>query len=399
MRPRVIHHYRRSGTSRCHSNENDKIATVGNPRNGSSRSFQVLAGPPNVHRAAGQADSTRGTISASLQSSSRLRPPRRSQAGLRISTSSKISSRHFTSISSTSSIHPLIIRRVKPSARESRRRQMRNSTWALRNWSPWLAICTQPLAPAQLSTTDPSPLTLCWLDDGLFVTAAAPKYKQALATQIVAVNGLPIDQVTILVGTAFAYSNGQHLHESVANRLTSLFLLQGLDIIPYGSNAPITFGLGETRVLFDGIPAPLLWTVRGSIAAVVPDEVPVGRTSSVVVQYGGRRSVAVRVEVRKSDPALFTRDRSGKDEASMLNQTRCCNSENNPAPRGSIAQLYATGAGQTSPAGITVTSCQHLRMLPTMPSRSRRFASFLEVSPRKCCTRQPLRISLQGCLQ
>jgi CheY-like chemotaxis protein len=36
----------------------------------------------------------------------------------------------------------------------------------------------------------------------------------------------------------------------------------------------------------------------------------------------------------------------------MLNQTGCCNSENNPAPRGSISQLYATGAGQTSPSGI-----------------------------------------------
>ena len=72
----------------------------------------------------------------------------------------------------------------------------------------------------------------------------------------------------------------------------------------------------------------------------------------VAVEYRGRRSVAVSISVTNSMPAVFTRDRSGKGEASMLNQTGCCNSESNPAPRGSIGGLYATGAGQSSPAGI-----------------------------------------------
>lgn len=37
----------------------------------------------------------------------------------------------------------------------------------------------------------------------------------------------------------------------------------------------------------------------------------------------------------------------------MLNETVCCNSARNPAPRGSITVLYATGEGQTNPPGIT----------------------------------------------
>jgi uncharacterized protein (TIGR03437 family) len=110
--------------------------------------------------------------------------------------------------------------------------------------------------------------------------------------------------------------------------------------------------LADTRVLFDGVPAPLLWTARGAIAAVVPYEVRVGATTQVVVQYRSRRSIPVSVHVKSSKPAVYTRDRSGKGEASMLNQTGCCNSESNPSPRGSVAQLYATGAGQTSPPGI-----------------------------------------------
>jgi CheY-like chemotaxis protein len=36
----------------------------------------------------------------------------------------------------------------------------------------------------------------------------------------------------------------------------------------------------------------------------------------------------------------------------MLNEKGCCNSARNPAARGSIAVLYATGAGQTSPPGV-----------------------------------------------
>jgi uncharacterized protein (TIGR03437 family) len=119
-----------------------------------------------------------------------------------------------------------------------------------------------------------------------------------------------------------------------------------------GNGARMPSVLGDTRVLFDGVPAPLLWAVRGEIAAVVPYEMRAGRTTRVVVKYRGRRSIPVSMQVTNSVPAVFTRDRSGKGEASMLNQTGCCNSGSNPAPRGSIGGLYATGGGQTSPPGI-----------------------------------------------
>jgi CheY-like chemotaxis protein len=46
-----------------------------------------------------------------------------------------------------------------------------------------------------------------------------------------------------------------------------------------------------------------------------------------------------------SAPAIFTLDASGKGQAAMLNETGCCNSARNPATRGTIASLYATGEG------------------------------------------------------
>lgn len=109
---------------------------------------------------------------------------------------------------------------------------------------------------------------------------------------------------------------------------------------------------GETRVLFDGIPAPMASAVEGRIGAVVPYGIAGHKTTQVVVEYRGARSSPVELPVVDSTPAIFTLDGTGKGQAAMLNETGCCNSIRNPAVRGSVAALYATGEGQTIPAGI-----------------------------------------------
>jgi uncharacterized protein (TIGR03437 family) len=115
----------------------------------------------------------------------------------------------------------------------------------------------------------------------------------------------------------------------------------------------VTTLLGDTRVWFDGIAAPMAYTVTGEVGAVVPYEVAGRLTTDVVVEYQGRRSPTVTLPVVESAPALFTLDLSGKGQAAMLNETGCCNSPRNPAIRGREAALYATGEGQTTPAGET----------------------------------------------
>jgi uncharacterized protein (TIGR03437 family) len=110
---------------------------------------------------------------------------------------------------------------------------------------------------------------------------------------------------------------------------------------------------GETRVLFDGIPAPLAYTVAGEVAAVVPYEIAGRPATEIVVEYQGRRSKPATLPVVDSTPAVFTLDGSGRGQAAMLNDTGCCNSARNPATRGAVAALYATGEGQTTPSGIT----------------------------------------------
>jgi uncharacterized protein (TIGR03437 family) len=115
----------------------------------------------------------------------------------------------------------------------------------------------------------------------------------------------------------------------------------------------ITDELSDTRVWFDGIPAPINYSVKGQVGAVVPYEIAGRRSTNITVEYKGVRSAPVVLPVVNAAPALFTLDSSGKGQAAMLNHTGCCNSIRNPAARGDWAALYATGEGQTTPPGIT----------------------------------------------
>jgi uncharacterized protein (TIGR03437 family) len=113
--------------------------------------------------------------------------------------------------------------------------------------------------------------------------------------------------------------------------------------------------LGATRVFFDNLAAPVVYSVSGQVCAVVPYAVANRKTTEVALEYQGERSPAVTLPVVASAPALFTLDASGKGQAAMLNETGCCNSVRNPAPRGTVVSLYGTGEGQTKPDGLDAT--------------------------------------------
>jgi len=138
-------------------------------------------------------------------------------------------------------------------------------------------------------------------------------------------------------------------------------------------NGIVTTLLADTRVWFDGFAAPLAYTLTGDVTVVVPYEIAGNSKTQVVVEYQGQRSPSVTLDVVESAPALFTLDSTGRGQAGMLNETGCCNSIRNPAALGSIAVLYATGEGQTSPPGITGSVTIHDRIadypVPRLPVR------------------------------
>jgi uncharacterized protein (TIGR03437 family) len=52
-----------------------------------------------------------------------------------------------------------------------------------------------------------------------------------------------------------------------------------------------------------------------------------------------------RIQMAAASPGLFTNDSSGSGQLAALNQDNTRNGPANPAPRGSVIQLFATGAG------------------------------------------------------
>jgi len=110
--------------------------------------------------------------------------------------------------------------------------------------------------------------------------------------------------------------------------------------------------LAGTRVLFDGVPAPLIYVQPNQINAVVPYAIAVRARTQVQIEAGGMTSEPVEFEVADTAPGIFTIDSSGSGQAAALNEDGSLNSVSNPASRGSVVVLYATGAGQTDPAGV-----------------------------------------------
>ena len=139
-------------------------------------------------------------------------------------------------------------------------------------------------------------------------------------------------EVVILFGTDFGPAAGVSAQPDASGR--------------FGTN------LGGVRVLFDGVPAPVLYAQTYAVNAVVPFSVMPGATVEVRVEYKGQQSAAATIEIAEAAPAVFTFDpsspRGGK--AAALNQDGSINSPENPASVGSIVTLYATGAGAMQPA-------------------------------------------------
>ena len=118
------------------------------------------------------------------------------------------------------------------------------------------------------------------------------------------------------------------------------------------SSGLVDTAIGDTKVFFDGVAAPLFYVQSNQINAQVPYEVA-GKASAVLqVQYQNALTPPVELPVADSFPAIFAIS-GGVGAGAILNQDSTLNSASNPATPGSVVVLYATGEGQTIPAGIT----------------------------------------------
>jgi uncharacterized protein (TIGR03437 family) len=124
----------------------------------------------------------------------------------------------------------------------------------------------------------------------------------------------------------------------------------GLQLTAAGT---VATNLGSTRVLFDGVAAPIIYSSAGQVSAVVPYEVAGNTTTNVQVAYLGLLSSLQAIGVTDAAPGIFTANSSG--QGAILNQDGSANSAANGADPGSFISIFATGEGQTNPPGIDGT--------------------------------------------
>ena len=111
-------------------------------------------------------------------------------------------------------------------------------------------------------------------------------------------------------------------------------------------NGRVATQVAGVQVLFDGIPAPILYAGEKQVNCVVPYAINGYASSIQILNDGNAVSTSpVRMPTATSRPAVFTADGSGRKGAAALNEDLTPNSPDNPAARGSVVVLYATGGG------------------------------------------------------
>lgn len=138
-----------------------------------------------------------------------------------------------------------------------------------------------------------------------------------------------------------------------------LFLIRGIALGPTegiaaaaGDDGLLPTRLGGTAVFVDGVAAPLLVAQYSRVVAMAPYGIGARGTVELAVDFNGRRTNPVRVDVRPVAPAVFTRDGRGVGLAVARNGDGSDNFDGNPTFRGDIVTLVATGLGETEPATV-----------------------------------------------
>jgi uncharacterized protein (TIGR03437 family) len=145
---------------------------------------------------------------------------------------------------------------------------------------------------------------------------------------------------------------------SISAPLTQISVLNAASLVP-GPVAPneivSIFGAGfnasSTQVLFDGTAATVFYASATQINALVPASVKPGSNTDIAIWGGGAKVAEVLATVVAASPALFV---SAAGSVAALNEDGTLHSVDNPAPRGSVVTLYATGWDAGS-GGLTVT--------------------------------------------
>jgi uncharacterized protein (TIGR03437 family) len=119
------------------------------------------------------------------------------------------------------------------------------------------------------------------------------------------------------------------------------------------ANGKLATIIGGVQVLFNGVPAPMIYASSTQVSAVVPYEMATVANPSVWINFAGQTSNAYQLSVAAAAPGLFAQNASGSGPGAILNQDNSLNGPNHGAANGSIVQVFLTGEGLTTPQAAT----------------------------------------------
>jgi uncharacterized protein (TIGR03437 family) len=116
------------------------------------------------------------------------------------------------------------------------------------------------------------------------------------------------------------------------------------------TNGVVDTSVAATRVLFDGVPAPVIYASATQSSAMVPFSLSGRAITNIVVEYRGVQSNPIAYTVTVAAPGIYSQNQTGTGPGAILNQDYSLNLPGQPAPKGSVVSIYMTGAGFTTGA-------------------------------------------------
>ncbi len=120
----------------------------------------------------------------------------------------------------------------------------------------------------------------------------------------------------------------------------------------FDSNHRVATDLSDTQIFFDGIAAPLIYSLAGQASAIVPYDVAGKQQTVVQYSYNGVISNTVTVPLAASAPGVFAADATGGGPGLVLHPDFTLVNPASPASAGDAVILLATGGGTVNGGAV-----------------------------------------------
>lgn len=235
--------------------------------------------------------------------------------------------------------------------------------------------CGNFLSVTPTSATTPAALTVAVNTAGLTpgtcqgtITIRAPGLQTQVVNVTLNVAAAPVPAILAVVNAASFAPGPVAPGEIVTIFGTNIgpTTLANYELIQNGAFFATT--VADTTVLFDNIPAPIIYVRNDQLSVVVPFEIAGRSNVNITVRRSGQTSAALSQRVVDFAPGIFTLNQQGSGTGAIVNQNGTVNGPLTPAPKGSVVAIYLTGAGLMNtnpPTGSVLTGAEPLPRLTT----------------------------------